>query len=188
MKLKLMNDFAEVRNERQKLLQVRADLASAESEIDGLTARHSEAVKAAHRVHTAAVAYLDGGSMEEVDLPALTQAMNDLRAKRAILMEAEEIQRARVTDAESRATQEICDGALPQYRQIMQRIANAIVELGESAKQERDFREALTADGVSVARLQVVSLPDFLLDNQYSRANLWLQELARDHNIRPRKR
>lgn len=174
-----IRDDEEYAAETEKLSRLRAELTRAQEELIELQTRLAAARSS---VREAALQLLDSGELPE-ESAGLEDEIRAVRRRIEVLRAAEDEQRIRERAAHIRASRRICERLRPQYVDILRRMVEAALALGECAEEEAAFRLAVQRSGA------YFSLPAMPLDfarirgPEWSRLTQWLDEVQAAYGI-----
>lgn len=171
---------------RGKLAKLQAERDRAEAriaEINGELASHS--MRRADRVTVEAQRLLAGSGEESETseasrMAALREESDRLREHRQVLDRAIELQRREIDELECRASQAVCRDLLPDYRQRVEAVARAMIDLGDAWLALLALREQLREAGVRETSYlhQTFACPTGDPHDATSRMAWWLQDAA----------
>lgn len=116
---------------------------------------------------------------DNVNRQAFTEASEDLRiAERAIVLQEKVI-----ADLRAKFSREVCRALAPQHRALARVIVNAIVALAVASRNEQEFRDALTNDGVRVAFPAMTHARTGKLNDPNSAVRMYIAEARRQEFI-----
>ena len=172
-------DDPEYAAENEKLMRLRADLSRAQEKLKELQVRLATARGS---VRDAALRLLDNG-VEEEDSAGLEDEIRAVMRRIEVLKAAEDEQRMREAMAHSRASRRICERLRPQYVDILRRMVEAALALGECAEEEAAFRFAVQRGG---AYFKLPAMPlEFarIRGPEWTRLTQWLDEVQAAYGI-----
>lgn len=141
-----LTQFPAIAAARDRLVQLQGDLEACEGRINDLLT-HLANLKP-ESLKEKALALIEGRLGPKADVSPLRKELEEQSERRRILTEAIALQRQRILDLEVKYSKEICERITPAYVSLVADIAATIAHLGSLLDQERQFREALHAEGV----------------------------------------
>lgn len=132
-----------------------------------------------------ALALVEAGELpERPDAAPLRGRLGTLRDELEVTIRAEELARRALRETEGRAANRAVQATLPEYRELLQALADALVALQEPLQAVQAFENRLQTGGVSPAGLRVPQWRMLDIFRYGSPAARFVAELRDDHGVR----
>lgn len=147
-----LQSFPEYRAESEQLSAIRQQKRELDDQIEemrGNPPRLDGSEQVLARDDAAIKAILGGDAVSDLALSieAWKHKLANLRERRRLLDVAEKAQIHRLNDVRNAVTERVVPTVRPYYRDVQQRIADALVVVGELAEEEAEIRAELHAAG-----------------------------------------
>lgn len=178
-------EHPDVRAIEDKANELRHSIADDTRRIEELSRPESETGAAvAERTRETVAAILDSGAIPEHAVTDRDSMTSEFTRRRRLRREALAMAETRIREVRARVGAEVIESLRPTYAALVEEMASGVYALGRLADREQAFRRALEEAGVSSAALSPMPLAGSGIEDDSSRASLWLAEAARLHGVR----
>jgi len=176
MKITTLSEIKEWQAAETKLNELKTERDRIERELNELYSRSKPS--GPDRLTAAAEILLSGGQAVAPTGEGYEKRLNDLHGRKRVVLKALEIHERAMKDLRARLSAGICAELKPQYRKIVQRVADSAIALDAALQAEKDFRDQLfQADIAYAGYLNPVVLRGVgTLDDENSRISQFMRE------------
>lgn len=175
-------DHPAYREEFNRLNAVRNDYRNVKARISEVESRLANLGRATVREEAARL--LDGETRDD-DRPTLREELQRLHRTETVLREAVAQQTDRLAQVRHQASRELLKPLVPQYRDLVQRMADAAAALAELADEEALIRAQWTDDDIAfTGSITPLPLHDFQVSTGYqTKVLFWLSEAVKHYGV-----
>ncbi|MBB5348261.1 hypothetical protein JWG42_05185 [Desulfoprunum benzoelyticum] len=174
--MKKLTDYKEWTEAEAKLNELKTERDRIEAELTELYSRSKPS--GVDKLTAAAEILLSGGQAVAPTGEGYEKRLNELHGRKRVVLKAVEIHERAMKDLRAKLSAEICRELKPQYRKIVQRVADAAMALDAAMQAEKDFRDQLFQADIAYAGHLVPTVFHGVgtLDDDNSRISQFFQE------------